>query len=197
MLKVKEKKETLERNEGVALKFMPNILSMGRLIGVLTLLLMHTQGWLFWLGYILCGLSDVLDGLIARRLNATSRLGEKLDSLADLALTVLVLAMIFASVPWRSPEVLWVLLIALTRMAAILVAARKFHTFASLHTYGNKATGLALFAVPLVMFFTSNPLLLYVAGVLASLSAMEELLIQLTSNTLHVNRKSIFSKADV
>lgn len=34
--------------------------------------------------YLLCGLSDVLDGAIARRTGTVSRLGERLDTIADI-----------------------------------------------------------------------------------------------------------------
>ena len=38
----------------------------------------------FWTLYLLCGLSDVLDGAVARLAGTVSRLGERLDTIADI-----------------------------------------------------------------------------------------------------------------
>ena len=45
----------------------------------------------FLLVYIFCGITDILDGFIARKINATSELGSKLDSFADMIIIFVVL----------------------------------------------------------------------------------------------------------
>nr|NIO41955.1 CDP-alcohol phosphatidyltransferase family protein [Burkholderiales bacterium] len=65
--------------------WVPNTITLGRLlmVPVIALLLatnMYTQG--FWL-FLAVGLSDGLDGFIARRFNATSAAGALLDPVAD------------------------------------------------------------------------------------------------------------------
>ncbi|HGH0401081.1 TPA: CDP-alcohol phosphatidyltransferase family protein [Clostridioides difficile] len=40
----------------------------------------------FWICYFWCGISDILDGLIARKLRQQSGIGAKLDSIADFIL---------------------------------------------------------------------------------------------------------------
>ena len=62
-----------------------NVLSMLRLVAVplfLWLLVAHQDGWAI-LVLALSGLSDYLDGKIARRYHLVSRLGQLLDPLAD------------------------------------------------------------------------------------------------------------------
>ena len=39
---------------------------------------------LFWILYIVCGISDILDGFIARSMKQESEFGAKLDSIADI-----------------------------------------------------------------------------------------------------------------
>lgn len=83
----------------------PNAMSFARLLGVpvfLWLLLAeHADGWAFVL-LVLAGISDWLDGAVARATGQMSRLGELLDPLADrlyIAATVIGLA-IRGIIPW-------------------------------------------------------------------------------------------------
>ncbi|WP_330625941.1 CDP-alcohol phosphatidyltransferase family protein, partial [Clostridioides difficile] len=45
----------------------------------------------FWICYFWCGISDILDGLIARKLRQQSGIGAKLDSIADFIFAVTIL----------------------------------------------------------------------------------------------------------
>jgi cardiolipin synthase len=69
---------------------LPNVISLGRILaGPLTIWLMlvgHVQ-WAFWI-FVLAGLSDALDGFIAKRFRSTSELGRYLDPIADKVLLV-------------------------------------------------------------------------------------------------------------
>ena len=83
----------------------PNMMSFARLLGVpvfLWLLLAEqADGWAFVL-LVLAGISDWLDGAVARATGQVSRLGELLDPLADrlyIAATVIGLAM-RGIIPW-------------------------------------------------------------------------------------------------
>jgi cardiolipin synthase len=83
----------------------PNLMSFARLLGVpvfLWLLLAEqADGWAFVL-LVLAGISDWLDGAVARATGQVSRLGELLDPLADrlyIAATVIGLA-IRGIIPW-------------------------------------------------------------------------------------------------
>ena len=68
----------------------PNFISLGRLIAVpfiVYLILQASYGWAFWL-FVLAGVSDALDGYIAKRMDQVSNLGSYLDPIADKALLV-------------------------------------------------------------------------------------------------------------
>lgn len=68
----------------------PNILSLARLISVpliVWLMLEHRYAAAFWL-FIAAGISDGVDGFLAKRFNWRTRLGSFLDPLADKALLV-------------------------------------------------------------------------------------------------------------
>ncbi|MBR7031812.1 MAG: CDP-alcohol phosphatidyltransferase family protein [Prevotella sp.] len=65
-------------------KHLPNILSSLRIVGAVALLLCDVVGTTFWALYALCGISDIADGWLARRLKCVTRTGALLDSLADI-----------------------------------------------------------------------------------------------------------------
>ena len=66
------------------MKHLPNIITALRIAGSIGLLFCNVAGWQFWTLYVLCGLSDMVDGWLARRLHAESKTGSILDSIADL-----------------------------------------------------------------------------------------------------------------
>lgn len=66
-----------------AVKRLPNILTLLRGLGAAALIGLDVNRVAFWLVYALCGLSDMLDGPLTRRLHAESVQGERLDSAAD------------------------------------------------------------------------------------------------------------------
>lgn len=80
------------------LKFIPNILTFGRLVLTIIFLIMilyapprYAQGELPFPDYldiafilfVIAGLTDMIDGTVARRLNVTSKFGRMVDPLAD------------------------------------------------------------------------------------------------------------------
>lgn len=68
----------------------PNFITIGRLIIVPLVIMMIVQGsWdVAFLLFVVAGLSDAVDGFIARRFDMRSELGAYLDPLADKALLV-------------------------------------------------------------------------------------------------------------
>ena len=145
--------------------------------------------------YLACVMSDVLDGFIARRTNSESRLGEKLDSLADLTLVTVLMIILLPIIVLPVQIIVWIAIIAAIRLVSIIVALAKYRTLLMLHTYGNKITGFVLCMFPFALAFSqSHEMWSYLICGIASLSALEELMIHLTSNHANSNRKSMFEK---
>lgn len=69
--------------------------------------------------------------------------------------------------------------------------------FGMIHTWGNKATGLFLFLYPFTLAANASGEALYALCALASITAVEELAIQLTSARYDGDRASLFSKEPV
>ncbi|WP_228108889.1 CDP-alcohol phosphatidyltransferase family protein [Terrisporobacter petrolearius] len=170
-----------------------NAITCLRILCSLFILFTNPFTLLFWVLYMCCGISDILDGVIARSMKIESEIGAKLDSIADLTF---IITMIFVFLPilhlprwiW-----LWIIIIAVIRMLSYLFGFIKYHTFASLHTYTNKITGLLLFTTPVLYILFGVNVTGVILCVSALLSALEELLITIKSKELDRNIKSIFS----
>ena len=61
-----------------------NYITFGRMILSLVLLLLDARFIPFYVIYVLCGLSDMLDGYVARKFKIATDFGGKLDSIADI-----------------------------------------------------------------------------------------------------------------
>lgn len=146
--------------------------------------------------YILCGFTDMLDGPVARKTGTATSLGAKLDSVADMTLIGVALYTLYPVLGLTLGIILWITLIAVIRGASILTALRKFKTYGSIHTYSNKFTGLLLFITPILFPHVKHAVWTAVVCFVATLSAIEELIILLTSSQLRLDRKGLFIGPD-
>ena len=63
---------------------LPTVISVIRIAGSISLLFCDMRGWPFWSLYVLGGLSDIIDGWLARKLHAETKAGAILDSVSDI-----------------------------------------------------------------------------------------------------------------
>jgi len=132
----------------------PNVLSVLRLLGVPVFLWLvlgpEADGWALAL-LAVSGVTDYLDGYLARRLDQTSRLGQILDPVADrlYILAVVVGLALRGIVPW------WFALILPLRDALLwgLVPILRTRGYSALpvHFLGKAATFNLLYAFPLLL----------------------------------------------
>ena len=64
-------------------KQIPNIITAARIALSAALIFTENFSALFYVLYFVCGMSDMADGFLAKKLDAESPFGSKLDSLAD------------------------------------------------------------------------------------------------------------------
>ncbi len=145
---------------------LPNLISMARLAGVPVFLWLvlgpEADGWALGL-LMLSGLTDYLDGYLARRLDQSSKLGEILDPVAD---RLYILAVVIGLglrdiIPW------WVAIILPLRDLLLwgLVPLLRTRGYSALpvHFLGKAATFNLLYAFPLLLLGDGS-------GVVASLA---------------------------
>lgn len=168
--------ETKKKNNPI-----PNIITSMRLLGTFCLFFVEPLSFRFFVIYTLCGLSDVLDGLIARATNSTSEIGAKLDSIADMLFYAVMLVKILPILADILPTWVWVVVVTviLVRVVSYLIAAIKFKRFSSLHTYMNKLTGLTIFLTPYFIRESFGYIYCLIVCIVAGMASIEELLIHL------------------
>ena len=154
------------------MKRLPNVISVLRIAGSIGLLFCDVKGWPFWSLYVLCGLSDILDGWLARRLHAESKTGAILDSVSDI---VFVACCAIRLLPvLEIPAWLWiwagaiVIIKMVNQISALFVCKR----FCFLHTVANKLTGFLLFLTVPTMFWSMIPISIVAA--IATFAAVQE-----------------------
>ncbi|MEK3715912.1 CDP-alcohol phosphatidyltransferase family protein [Paenibacillus sp. FSL R7-0333] len=174
------------------MKLAPNCITLSRIGLSLLLLYLVPLGTGFSVVYLLCGITDLLDGPIARMTGTVSNLGAKLDSVADMTLAGTALYTLYPFLGLTLGLILWVVLIAVIRGASILTALRKFRTYGSIHTYGNKLAGILLFLTPLLLPYVNQAIWTIVVCLVATLSAIEELILLLISSELQLDRKGLY-----
>ena len=150
---------------------------------------------LWFLGvYTLAGLTDVLDGWLARRSGTAGEFGARLDSAADLLFYGIALLRVLPRQFGILPGEVWYAAGAavLLRLAAYFTAAVRYHRFAALHTWLNKLSGAAVFLLPYV--FSRSPGVGYGWAVcaLTFAASLEELAIHLLGRNYCPGRKSLF-----
>lgn len=129
-------------------KYIPNIITLSRIITTIGLLFVNVISTEFWILYVYSGLSDVLDGFVARKTNAVSILGSRLDTVADFLFIVVCL---FKFCPILNiPEwlIVWVAAIGFFKIANVITYRLLSNKWVCLHTIPNKVIGVFLFLLP-------------------------------------------------
>lgn len=134
-------------------RHIPNIITSARLAGSFSLLFLmgfekdigsfERVPWIWLIVYIFLSLSDFIDGIIARKLNAKSDLGALLDAISDAVLIVIGAATVFIVfvdlTPLETGILIGLLVFCLINRLSMSFFAKKFFGTANmLHTYGWK-----------------------------------------------------------
>ena len=155
-------------------KHIANIITGSRILFSLPLLLLSPLSTWFCALYILCGLTDMIDGTVARRAGAVSKFGARLDTVADFIFALVCLVKLLPLM--RLPVWLWAwaLLIALVKIVSCAVFFIRRKRMISVHSVLNKMMGLALFLFPLTLTFIEPTYSIAAICVLATVAVMQE-----------------------
>lgn len=128
----------------------------------------------FYIAYLLCGMSDMLDGTVARKTSTQSELGSKLDTVADLVFVVAAGFKILPNLHLSKWLWAWVIAIAMIKIVNMMVGLIYKKKFVSMHTIMNKTTGLILFLLPLTLRFIESRYSFVMVCLVATFSAIQE-----------------------
>ena len=155
-------------------KYIANIITGSRIIFSLPLVFIPLSSAWFYVFYIFCGLTDMIDGAIARKTGAVSKFGARLDTVADFVFmfvcSIKILPLIHISV-WLWVWIIIVALIKIFNIALVFIHKKKL---ISIHSVLNKTTGFALFLLPLSLTFVETTYSVATVCVLATIAVMQE-----------------------
>ena len=139
----------------------PNQLTLLRMVFVPFTVIELVEGRYFWalVLFVVAGLSDGLDGLLARKLHQQTLLGQYLDPIADKLLlsTMFPVLSILHKIPWKYTVLVF------SRDASILAASAVLFAIAGLRDFRPSIFGKAntlsqIAAIFFVMLFSIHPL---------------------------------------
>lgn len=126
-----------------------DIITVSRILFSLLLFVFSSSSYLFTVLYIICGITDMLDGFVARKLHTESKKGAMLDSAADIVFTIVYAFKILPMMLIPLWIWIWVGMIAVIKTAAIVLKSKNEHGLSVEHSFLNKLTGLLIFLFPL------------------------------------------------
>lgn len=155
-------------------KHIANIVTSCRIIfSILMLFFPAFSSW-FYVMYLLCGLTDMVDGTIARKTNTVSTFGARLDTIADFIFVSAALVKLLPVMNIPGWLWIWIMIIAVIKIVNIISGFVCTKKLVAEHTVMNKITGLLLFLLPLTLFFIELKYSAVAVCTIATFSAVQE-----------------------
>ena len=155
-------------------KQIANIITSCRILGSIGLLFCSAFSACFYGLYLFCGLTDMVDGTVARKTGAASSFGARLDTVADFLFVIASFVKLIPVIRIPVWTWVWVAVIAVVKLVNLFWGILGRKQIPSLHTIANKATGLCLFLLPLTMPFADLRYTAPVVCVIATIAAIQE-----------------------
>lgn len=159
------------------MKYLPNMLTVSRIVIAVLLVVDardgNASGYFFPL-FLYAGLTDFLDGVVARRLKAESSLGCLLDGYADVVFYVSAFICLYWWLyPVQARQYGWgIAAVIVFQLASWGFSLAKFGRLTSYHSYSAKVWGICVFAAAAAVFgwgsFRLFPLMI-AAGIISNI----------------------------
>ena len=151
-----------------------NIITGFRILCSIALLFCSPFSPPFYALYLVAGLTDMIDGLIARKTNTVSTFGARLDTAADFVFVAVCLWKLLPKLVVPSWLWVWIGGIALIKVVNVLSGYILQKRFVVLHTAMNKVTGVLLFILPLTLRILDLKISGGVVCAIATFAAIQE-----------------------
>ena len=130
---------------------MANVITGLRILVSAVLVFCPVFSQIFYVLYLIAGLSDMVDGIIARKTNSVSEFGSRFDSIADFVFVGVCLIKILPVMDIPIWLYVWTAVIFFVKTINIISGNAIHKRFIAVHTTMNKVTGVLLFIVPLTL----------------------------------------------
>lgn len=169
------------------MKYIANLITALRILAAIAMLVTIPLSVPFFVFYAIGGISDMIDGTVARKCGSAGDFGARLDSIADLLFCTAALIQLWRLFPvfvwWAAGA------IAGIKITAAVVGFVRFRKLCLPHTLLNKITGAAVFLLPCFYrcgFFNAFT---YAVCAVAFLAATEELACAICRKTFDTEYK--------
>lgn len=182
-------------------KNLANILSAIRIIAGACLYLFSDITGSFIAIYVVCGVTDLLDGPVARKFESTSAVGAILDTVGDIVTYMALVKILLVKHMIPSWIVYWMLGILGLHIIAGFVSLKKTKKFYVVHSLFGKIFGGSIFVLPFAMWIVSKTgldymstvhLLMFIIGCFATLAGIESFAIQCKIDDPETQVKTIY-----
>ena len=153
---------------------MANIITGIRILCSIALLFFSVFSPIIYILYIVAGLSDMIDGTVARKTGRVSEFGSRFDTVADLAFVVVCMIKMIPALDIPIWLMIWIAVIALIKVVNIILGYVWLRKLVAAHTVMNKITGFALFLLPLTVSIIDLRISGVIICVLATFAAISE-----------------------
>ena len=135
------------------MKYIANIITGSRIVFSIALLFFPPLSSAFYVLYAAAGLTDMIDGTVARKTNSVSDFGAKLDAIADYIFAAVCLIKLMPVLDIPAWLWIWIAIIALIKIINILFGIVTRKKLTSVHSVMNKITGALCFLFPFTLSF--------------------------------------------
>lgn len=155
-------------------KQIANIITTSRILSSIYLLYCPVFSIRFYIMYLFCGITDMVDGTIARKTKSVSELGARLDTVADSVFVAVCFVKVLPLMQLPTWLWTWIVIIAIIKIGNVVLGLIFNKKLVSIHTILNKVTGFILFLLPLTFSFIESIYSSAVVCFMATLSAINE-----------------------
>ena len=156
-------------------KQLANIITASRILCSICLLFCSVLSIDFYIMYLVCGFTDMLDGAAARKTKTVSTHGARFDTLSDIVFAAICLTKILPFMRLPTWLWIWIAMIATVKLGSIAYGFIHSKRLISLHTFWNKSTGFLLFLLPLTFRFIEPTYSSLLVCALATVAAINEI----------------------
>ena len=155
-------------------KQIANIITASRILGSVCLLFCPAFSVAFYIAYLFCGITDMVDGTIARKTKSVSETGARLDTVADIVFVAVCFVKILPLIQFPTWLWIWIVVIATIKIGNVVWGLICNKKLVSMHTILNKVTGFLLFLFPLTLSFIEPMYSSVIVCSFATVSAINE-----------------------
>jgi len=174
----------------------PNALSLSRIIflPILFVFVYYDLRLAFLIAFILIGSTDFFDGLVAKKFNQQTLLGQKLDSIADVFFYLSQAYFLYQLYPdYLAPNIVLLYIFFGLLATTFLTSTILFKRPVMMHTRLLRTVGVLVYALIILSYFFNTTYFVAFVIVFAYIAYIEEMMIFLKHGDVDADTKSYFS----